>query len=346
MKTSKCLIKKIRYKIKFDLLYKEFTIFKTFKNKLGPMYSLTKFITNITTTCHNIPDDLSSCVLKSPNMYDSTVRCDIAHPERTCLENGLYMVLKSVYGTYKSFFIANLIPVIMYKQKELRTNPGKVLYRLFISLLRSFIFTVGIGCFFPFNYCLTKVMRADRTMPFISNFIACMLANLGIWAESPGRIEETALYILVNFQQAVWNYLKKKFSAKPIPMFANFLFALCVGLFHSAYAQDDGTMKSKYKFVCDVAIDIDRKPIVLRTDIDRQPIQNMTDLMSENKTDLLSENKTDIMLENKIDTMLENKIETILENNTNIMLENKTDIMRENNTAIMQENNTEFISED
>ena len=229
---------------------------------------LTKFIRNITTHCYHIPDDYMSCVLKSPNMYDSIVRCDIAHPERSCLEDCLFRALKVFNGAYKPFLIANLIPVIMYKRNELRTNPKKVLYRLCISIFRSFIFCFSIGCIYGMGICGTAHQRFDGTKPFINYFLSWTVSNLGIFAESRGRIEETFLYLLVNFFQLAWNYLKKKYSVKAVPMFTNFLFALTTGLFYSVYVQDDGSMKSKYKFVCDQIFSIDKKPNRNRTEIE------------------------------------------------------------------------------
>ena len=234
------------------------------------MNNLANFIRNITTHCHNFPEDMQSCILKSPNMYDSIIKCDIGHPGRSCFQQSLFMALKSVNSTYKSFLIANLIPVIIYKRKELRTNPKKVLYRLCISLLRSFIFCMNIGSLFAIGWCGVNSMSFDGSKSLISFYIAIVCANVGIWAESTAKVEETFLYLLTNFFQMTWNYLKKKYSVRAIPMFTNFLFALTVGLFYSTYAHDDGNMKSKYRLMCDQVFSLDKKSNKSRTEIEHK----------------------------------------------------------------------------
>ena len=224
------------------------------------MNSLTRFIRNITTHCHNIPDDYVSCMLKSPNVSDNVVKCSVWHPERSCWEQSMFMLLKTFNSSYKSFLIANLFPVIMYKRRELRTNPKKVLYRLFISLLRSFTFVASIGNLYGFTWCTVNKMRFDGTKSAFYHILVMICCNVGIFAETSSRIEETFLYLLVSFLQMAWNYLKKKFHLRTVPMFTNFLFALSVGLFVLAYAKDGGNMKDKYYSMCEQVVSLDKKP--------------------------------------------------------------------------------------
>ena len=224
------------------------------------MNSLTRFIRNITTHCHNIPDDYISCMLKSPNFSDNVVRCSIAHPERSCWEQSIFMLLKSFNSTYKSFLIPNLMPIILYKRKELRTNPKKVLYQLLITFLRSFTFVASIGNLFGHGWCTANNWRFDGTKSALNFILLMICCNVGVFAESPGRIEETFLYLLVNFFQMAWNYLQKKFHLKAVPMFTNFLFALTIGLFVRAYAKEGDKMKGKYYSVCEQVFSFDKKP--------------------------------------------------------------------------------------
>ena len=220
------------------------------------MNALLNYIrTTLTISKHGIPDEMMSNILKSPNTYDSCIPCSIAHPTRSCLQEHWYMISKPMLNMYKAFFIAHLFPVIIYKRKELRNNPLKVLKKLFISFFRSFIFLWTTGAIIPLTNCQAKISRFDGTIDFKGVFMLNMVGCLGIWAETAGRIEETMLYILSSFPKLVWIYLKKKFNVRDMPYFLNMFFALSCGLMCVACIKDDGSMKTKYKVVFDAVLD-------------------------------------------------------------------------------------------
>merc|ERR1740117_410102 len=126
------------------------------------MNALLNYIrTTLTISKHGIPDEMMSNILKSPNTYDSCIPCSIAHPTRSCLQEHWYMISKPMLNMYKAFFIAHLFPVIIYKRKELRNNPLKVLKKLFISIFRSFVFLYLAGSKLPMNFCQAKYARFD-----------------------------------------------------------------------------------------------------------------------------------------------------------------------------------------
>lgn len=148
--------------------------------------------------------------------------------------------------------LAHIIPILIYKRKELKANPKKVLYRLFIAILKSFAFISTWGIQLHSNFCFTKQMRTNYTRPFWGVMLGSTLSMLGIFFESAGKIEETVLYCAGKTPDLVWDYLKKKYNVKSVPMFCNIIFALSTGIFCSVYLQGDKNMKSKYKTVGDI----------------------------------------------------------------------------------------------
>ena len=101
------------------------------------MENLKKFISSlIQGSQHQISDNYLICIMKSPNIYDSIIPCTMVHPGRPCLQFSLPNIFNP-FGNWRPFAIAHLLPYLLFKRKEIKENPLRILYRLFISSLRT-----------------------------------------------------------------------------------------------------------------------------------------------------------------------------------------------------------------
>ena len=134
----------------------------------------------------------------------------------------------------------------MYKRKDFKKNPLKVIGKLLMGFLKSQAFILSNCVSQKKMFCLVGKPELTPLKAWLCGFFQAV----PIFLESTSRIEEIAVWVLPRFFELVYNYSKKKnWIEKEIPGFLNILFALSIGAFCKVYTKNKSTVKSKYQTI-------------------------------------------------------------------------------------------------
>lgn len=214
---------------------------------LGSYYK--NFIKDINKKGHNIPEEAILNILKSPNRLDHGMGCNLMHgnmANKSCLYAGVANA--TVWGnkTLQTYALAHIIPLVLYKRKEIKQNPVQVLKKQLKNIVCSNMFNLSMCLMQRITFCGFQQKGTKTSTTQLTSFL---LAS-GIFFESGGRIEEIAIWNLSRFFELVWNYLnKRKQIEKKVPGFLLITFAISIGIFCEVYIKSKNTLKSKYKYL-------------------------------------------------------------------------------------------------
>ena len=200
---------------------------------------------------HSISDTTLMNILKSPEQNDIAIGCCLLHgnnSNKSCQYAFLLQLYKWIVKIWKAYSIAHIIPIVLYKRKELRKNPLKVIKRFLWGFFKSHLWVQINGCFLlSFDY---HILTGGGLLTVFRKFWLTLLATLSIFFESVGRIEEITIWIFPKFVEMTQNYFKKKnIIKKEVPGSLTLLYALSVGVLcevHMAYGYE---VKSKYNMI-------------------------------------------------------------------------------------------------
>ena len=108
----------------------------------------------------------------------------------------------------------HLVPLLIFKGKRIRKEPGKVLKSFLKGFMRS-VMMLSVYCMiFRYGLCQTKNLRqkVDSLNPIIAGFSA----TFSILWEPANRRVELALYLVPRFLEALWNFFLRRGIVKNI----------------------------------------------------------------------------------------------------------------------------------
>ncbi|CAG9314937.1 unnamed protein product [Blepharisma stoltei] len=142
-----------------------------------------------------------------------------------------YDFIKRVLIMYKLTFIfyapAHILPVLIFKLRQLKRDPIPMLKHLAINILKSTTFGALIGGLTVYLRCLTNRLFKGTTR--LNWLLITPLASLSILIENPGRKTELTLYLLPRAIETIWNMLRSRKWVFRIPYFEVFLMGLAMG---------------------------------------------------------------------------------------------------------------------
>ena len=106
---------------------------------------------------HSIPDTTLMNILKSPSVTDINLGCCLNHglnSNTSCQYAFWLMLYKNTVQIWKTYSIAHIIPVVLYKQKELKENPLRVIMRFLWGFFKSHLFVWPMTIGRRLIYCM------------------------------------------------------------------------------------------------------------------------------------------------------------------------------------------------
>lgn len=140
---------------------------------------------------------------------------------------------------------AHVLPVLIFKLKELKKNPKHVLSHMGKNVARSVFFgccTIG-----AVQYGLCTLPKIFNGASHLTYLLLGIGSSLPIFVEAASRRGELALYLLPRTLESIWNIMKKYGFPLKIKKFEVFLFCVAMGVLSYFLYNDDKHIKPSYK---------------------------------------------------------------------------------------------------
>ena len=140
---------------------------------------------------------------------------------------------------------AHVLPVLIFKLKQLKRDPVNILKHLIESIIRSVCFgcsTIGVT---QYGLCIfNKIFKKTTRLNWL--FIST-LSSASIFIEASSRRGELALYLLPKAMESIWNIMKKYGFPLRIKYFEVFLFGIAMGTLAYFLHNDEQHIKPTYR---------------------------------------------------------------------------------------------------
>jgi len=185
-----------------------------------------------------IPYDVIEEALKN-----DFIDCKHIH-DGTCLMDNMKRwarTLKSVSGYYIPFHV---IPLLLFKRKQLRKNPVATLKHALVGYIKSLIFMASYVSTVTLTVCILR--NLFKTLHPAVQMTAGATAAFQILWEAPSRRDEITLFIFPRFLEVVWNFLKKRKYVKDVQAGQNMMFALAMSAIVYFFHKQPDSLKKSY----------------------------------------------------------------------------------------------------
>lgn len=172
------------------------------------------------------------------------VPCSQMH-EGSCEIHALKRFFVMVPKALKVYGPVHLVPLLLFKLKQLRSNPKEASLKFLLGLVRSMAFISTYMSLEKIAECYCTVLFQGTR--FFNPFLVSLVATHAIYLETPHRRHELALYLLPRALETIWNIAEKANYVKAVPCGEVGLFMLGLGLMMSFYQADQEYLPYSYK---------------------------------------------------------------------------------------------------
>ncbi len=169
------------------------------------------------------------------------IPCSVIH-KHSCHSNALRKFL-IIFKMASTFYIPmHLIPVIVYKNNKIMSEPLKILKNLLNGIVRSSLFVSVCISLFWYLICIFKNLR--RRTDYVNILLASFFCSFSILFEPSGRRIEIALYFLPRFLESLFLFLEKRGYIKSVKNGEVVLFATAMSFIMYCYQNDEKNIKN------------------------------------------------------------------------------------------------------
>jgi len=171
--------------------------------------------------------------------------CHHLHPGTSCPHiiflRGLHVLKLSL----KYFIPIHLIPLLLFKRKDLKNHPKKTLLHALHKYVNSILY-MTCGCSIIFiSQCFLK--NYTNLSPTAITAIGPVFGSgLGSLFENESRRQELCLFVLPRVLELIWLLLKHRKIVGDFPIGTNLVFALAMGIISYYYHIKDGCIKHSF----------------------------------------------------------------------------------------------------
>jgi hypothetical protein len=123
----------------------------------------------------------------------------------------------------------HVIPLLIFKLKELRGSPARTLLKLLLNVMKSMLFLTSFVSSIHILQCYGESVYSSSTRRGLL-MVSSAISGFGIAFESPHKRSEVTYYCLPKAIEAVWNSLERRGLIKTLPGQPIITFALCMGI--------------------------------------------------------------------------------------------------------------------
>jgi hypothetical protein len=133
----------------------------------------------------------------------------------SCFGYFIEKFLMGLKNTLNLYLAVHILPVLIFRIKQLKADPKKIIYRALNNLICSSMFLSTEIAFTRFGPCLLSYVTG--TLDQRNILLGTFLGSLGILFEKHHRRIELLLYILPKFLEGIAKALDRRGLYKPLP---------------------------------------------------------------------------------------------------------------------------------
>ena len=143
------------------------------------------------------------------DLNSPTLRCDILHPETTsCTYHFLTFLQQGIIRALPVYLPVYVLPLVLFRMKDILSNPIKALTLTSFSLFRSCLFLSSYCAVCWYAACTMTNQLGSKSN--INGFVAGFAGGLCVAIEKSGRRIELGLYVLAQAIPAAYRYLHER----------------------------------------------------------------------------------------------------------------------------------------
>mmetsp|Transcript_5525 Transcript_5525/g.4723 ORF Transcript_5525/g.4723 Transcript_5525/m.4723 type:complete len:201 (-) Transcript_5525:27-629(-) len=174
------------------------------------------------------------------------IHCKDIH-DHTCEYELVEKFFRVFFRAWKMYIPVHAIPTLIFKWKQLRKTPFKVLKKMFKDTFFSVLWLSTYIAFFKYFFCLFKNLtgKIDR----VSVGLAGFFCGFGLMWEAQSRRVEMSLYFFPRILEALWGFLKRKNLVTSLPYGEVLVFAIAMTVLMYCYQNEQKSIKRSF-FSC------------------------------------------------------------------------------------------------
>lgn len=147
----------------------------------------------------------------------------------------------------KIYFIVHVMPVFIFRLKQLKKQPKATILRTLKNLFFSTIFLTFQVSLIRSGFCAANNSRG--TTDRLTGIIGIIAGNCAIMFESIGRRRELALYMAPKGIEGTWGYLERRGVVKSIPYSEEIILMFSMGILAIGSVEKKDFIKPSYNNV-------------------------------------------------------------------------------------------------
>ncbi|KAJ1840003.1 hypothetical protein LPJ73_006574, partial [Coemansia sp. RSA 2703] len=173
------------------------------------------------------------------------VACGIFHPHTTsCSHGALATVLQSLPVALRIYAPLNASVLLLFKRRQLLTNPRRALAKLALSSMRSSVFFALMVAGIINGSC---AVRAVVGRDSVAGYVATgLVGGLAVLVEQPSRRVELAMYCFLRAVENAWDVGVRKGLWRNVRHAEVALFSAAMGVLMTIYQNDPATISLTY----------------------------------------------------------------------------------------------------
>lgn len=149
-------------------------------------------------------------------------------------------------NTWKMYFFVHLIPVVLYKRKDLKKKPLRSIVKFVLGWLRSMLFVCGFALISRRAWC-RGISNGKISYSTILGWYG--LAACAILIEAPSRMSEYPMNLLPRYFESMPTFFGKMKLFPNIPFGMNMMAGIAFALVASVYFTDNKSIKSQLRWL-------------------------------------------------------------------------------------------------
>ena len=142
----------------------------------------------------------------------------------------------------------HMIPVFIFKLKQLKKEPWKVIKGYLKNVCQSCMFLATYMSLLKYGLCFWRNLFGENRP--LSVILAGLWTFPGMFFEAEGRRTEMGLYFLSPFVEGVWKWFEKRGLISNIKNGDVYLFSFTMAIIMYCYQKEPTAIKKTYLTLC------------------------------------------------------------------------------------------------
>ena len=162
----------------------------------------------------------------------------------SCEQEAIKKFIKVMGMCVKFYAPLHTLPVIIFKRKQLISDPVRMISKTLIGILRSCLF---IGVYVAsFWYAFCKIAHIRKKTDGFTVILASFICSFSLFFEPGHRRIEIALFLVPRFFEQLWYTLLKRNMVGSVKNIEVFIFAVGLSILMYCFENEPRNIKNSY----------------------------------------------------------------------------------------------------